>query len=186
MSLEFVPYGKTPRLENVHCTITEKIDGTNGQIIVHPDGTLVVGSRNRVLVSIGASCGGIVWEKPGKGQDNFGFGSWAVDNYSNLLRLGPGIHCGEWAGAGIGRRYNKPGKTFVLFNSDRYERSHANGLPEGIETAPVLYRGPFTQDAIEQCKARLAADSVWAPGFPRPEGFIVRVLGHVMKVVLDK
>lgn len=192
-TIPFKPYGKTQRLENLHCTITEKLDGTNGQIINQPDGTVVACSRNRVLVRIEVdplfgAWTKAEWDKPGKGQDNYGFGQWAIENAFELRKLGNGAHVGEWCGRGIGRGYGASERFFVLFDTDRYERSHAENLPACVKLAPVLYRGPFTQDALDTCTTDMELyDSAFFPDYEgKAEGFVVRFLGQVAKVVLDK
>ena len=46
--LKFEKFSKIPRL-NKTCTITEKIDGTNAQIVFDEDGRFIVGSRKREI-----------------------------------------------------------------------------------------------------------------------------------------
>ncbi|TFH36187.1 MAG: hypothetical protein E4G93_02560, partial [Dehalococcoidia bacterium] len=88
--MEFEKFGKIARL-NRGMVITEKIDGTNGQLLFDRMGRLWVGSRNR-------------WITPEK--DNCGFARWAHENRSELFGiLGEGRHFGEWWGQGIQRRY---------------------------------------------------------------------------------
>ena len=195
MKYEFKPYGKTPRLEKVSCTITEKIDGTNGQIIINIEGgatTLQACSRNRVLVTIrqgphSDSLFGeptVVWEREGKGRDNYGFGAWALDHFHDLLKLGAGIHYGEWCGGGIGRGYGGVPRRFVLFNTDRYAKNP--NLPACVQLATSLYRGPLSSGALSIARGCLAEGSQHFPGYDRPEGFIVRFGDQVFKVILDK
>ena len=43
--------------------VTEKIDGTNGVVLVQEDGTVVAGSRSRWIVPL---------------ADNFGFAAWVA------------------------------------------------------------------------------------------------------------
>lgn len=92
---EFIKFPKIPRLVNTQIIITEKIDGTNAQIVVPEDPTepLLVGSRNRVIT-------------PGKSTDNYGFAEW-VSQHPELRLLGHGTHYGEWWGVGIGRGYGQ-------------------------------------------------------------------------------
>jgi len=109
----FEPYRKIPRL-NRDITITEKLDGTNAQILIEPDedGDVWAGSKNR-------------WLAPGVGKDadkdNYGFAAWVAGNEAEIRRtLGPGVHRGEWWGAGIQRKYGLTAKRFSLFNVSRY------------------------------------------------------------------
>lgn len=44
--MEFMEFPKIARLSR-ECIITEKIDGTNGQIFIDEDGKFLIGSRTR-------------------------------------------------------------------------------------------------------------------------------------------
>ena len=171
---EFVPYGKTPRLFR-DVIVTEKIDGTNGQVYVDPDGNVFAGSRKR-------------WVVPG--DDNFGFAAWVYD-HADLLAdaLGEGRHWGEWWGHGIQRGYglDKGDKRFSLFAPDRYEPDRIAGI-RGLSTVPVLYRGPLTTEVVEGQLERLSrVGSLAAPGYDRPEGVIVfhTAARQVFKAMLE-
>ena len=157
MTVEFKPWPKIGRL-NRDIVITEKIDGTNAAIGILEDGTVYAQSRTRIIT-------------PGKMTDNFGFAGWVHDQ-ADLLRdlLGVGLHFGEWWGPGIQRGYGLDHKVFSLFNTARYPRDFGPDL----RVVPILYQGPFLQDAIEAQIDRLALDgSVAAPGFMNPEGIVV-------------
>lgn len=177
---EFVAFGKIPRLFR-DCTITEKIDGTNAQIVVPEDPTapLLAGSRNRWL---------------SESHDNYGFWRWVQENTDQLRMLGPGRFYGEWWGAGIQRRYNQTTKRFSLFNPDALRNlTQANppGLtiqPEIVGVVPVLYQGPFDSNAVRLVLEKLRREgSMAAPGFMNPEGIIVfhHSAGRMFKVTLD-
>ena len=158
---DFEEYPKIARLSR-ECIITEKIDGTNGQIYIEDDGfgghIMLVGSRNRFIT-------------PGKQTDNHGFAAWCEANRDELLKLGPGRHFGEWWGAGIGRRYGLTEKRFSLFNVDRWTD---DVRPACCLVVPVLYRGIFHTVQAEEALIRLQQDgSVAAPGFMQPEGVVI-------------
>ena len=102
MEIEFKSFGKIPRLSR-DIVITEKIDGTNGQIYIDGD-TIMAGSRNR-------------WITPQ--DDNHGFAAWVSANREQLMALGNGRHFGEWWGAGIQDGYGQTEKFFSLFNTRR-------------------------------------------------------------------
>lgn len=174
----FVPWPKTPRLFR-SILITEKIDGTNGAIIVTNDGRVAAQSRNRLVT-------------PGKDTDNYGFARWVHENAGALRdALGVGYHYGEWYGSGIGRGYGLTGgeKRFALFNVNRYEKNpHINDV-DGLEIVPVLGRiDGLDTDSI---RGRLAAldlnGSTAVPGFMRPEGIIVYFTAsdQVYKVLIE-
>ena len=153
--MEFQGFPKLARLTR-EIIITEKIDGTNAQVFIGDDGSMLAGSRTR-------------WITPS--DDNFGFAAWVEQHRAELLTLGPGRHFGEWWGAGIQRRYGLSEKRFSMFNVQRWA---AQELPSCCGLVPVLYRGPFDKDAVDASLERLRqTGSMAAPGFMRPEGVVV-------------
>jgi hypothetical protein len=151
---QFEPFPKIARL-NRECVISEKIDGTNAQIIIGDDGSIAAASRSRIITP---------------DDDNFGFAAWVRDRAEELHALGPGRHFGEWWGAGIQRRYGLAEKRFSLFNAARWSEER----PACCHVVPVLYRGLFSTDAVDACIEQLREiGSFAAPGFMRPEGVIV-------------
>lgn len=170
----FKPWPKTPRLFR-EMTITEKIDGSNGCIIVTEDGSVHAQSRNRMVT-------------PGKLTDNYGFARWVEDNAPLLAELlGEGYHYGEWWGGKIARGYGLTEKRFSLFNTDRHHEKPL-GMVEGLGTVPVLYRGPFSTEYAQYALNTLREEgSVAAPGFMEPEGIIVyhSAAQRVFKVLLE-
>jgi len=154
---EFEGFGKIARW-NREVIVTEKIDGTNAQILVNDEGTdFRVGSRNQ-------------WITPE--ADNFGFARWCADNRDDLLKLGPGRHFGEWWGSGIQRGYGlaKGEKRFSLFNVSKWAESR----PACCHVVPVLWRGLAESLDIHALLAALSVSGSWvAPGFMKPEGIIV-------------
>lgn len=166
--IDFVPFNKIPRWDGAqHIVITEKIDGTNAQIVINEDCTeLLCGSRSR-------------WITPE--QDNFGFATWAYRNKEHLLKLGKGTHFGEWWGLGIQRCYNYPRKQFSLFNTLRWDtveqQERLSEIPD-VGIVPTLYKGPFTDEAIEATLAELGkSGSKASPGFKNPEGIVIYMPG---------
>lgn len=172
-SASFLEFPKMARLSR-ECIITEKIDGTNAQILITEDGQMLTGSRTR-------------WITPE--QDNYGFARWAQEHREELMLLGPGRHFGEWWGQGIQRKYNQTEKRWSLFNVARWCLHGAE--PQRIPTAdpriekwqevlppccglvPVLYRGMFTTQACEDALEWLRSNgSAAAPGFAKPEGIV--------------
>lgn len=145
-----------PRLKR-GVVITEKIDGTNAQVVITEDGTIRAGSRTR-------------WITPGKTTDNYGFAAWVEDNKEELLKLGTGQHFGEWYGVGIQRGYGLQERRFALFNSLRW---HADNPPPACcEVVPVLWRGELTD--INFVLTELEAyGSAAVAGFMKPEGIVV-------------
>ena len=170
----FQPWPKTPRLFR-KMTITEKIDGTNGAVIVTEDGDVFAQSRNRLVT-------------PGKLTDNYGFARWVEDNAPALAELlGPGHHYGEWWGGKIARGYGLQEKRFSLFNTERFKDVPLGVVP-GLGTVPVLYRGPFSTEYAQYALNGLIEEgSVAAPGFMRPEGIIVyhSAAQRVFKVLVE-
>lgn len=184
MDNAFTEFSKISRLSR-EMVITEKIDGTNGQIYISPEGEFLVGSRTR-------------WITPE--QDNYGFAAWAYAHKDELMQLGPGRHFGEWWGSGIQRGYGLPKgeKRWWLFNVTRWclhdqepqqiptqdprivkmqER-----LPACCGLVPVLYRGLFDTSVVDLTLSTLSTmGSFAAPGFDKPEGVVVyHSAGNVM------
>lgn len=166
---DFVPFNKIARLMR-DIVVTEKLDGTNAQIYIADDGkTMTVGSRNRIITP---------------GDDNYGFARWCKDHETELLKLGPGRHFGEWWGAGIQRRYGLLEKRFSLFNVGRWQgdgkfpgvvekQTGAEG-PLCVHVVPTLYEGSFNMDCIDAALNQLIQNgSVAVPGFMDPEGIVV-------------
>lgn len=151
---EFIPFPKIARLSR-EIIITEKIDGTNSQIFIGEDGQILAGSRNRWLTLE---------------DDNFGFARWVAEHTDELWQLGPGRHFGEWWGSDIQRRYGLTEKRFSLFDVSRW----ADDRPACCHVVPTLYRGEFSQPAIDAALDDLRQNgSRAAPGCMKPEGVIV-------------
>lgn len=165
-AIDFEAFPKIPRL-NRDIVVTEKIDGTNGALVIEDDRIVAVQSRSKFVT-------------PGKGTDNFGFAGWAYKNADTLVALlGEGRHYGEWWGSGIQRGYGLTGddKRFSLFNTVRWNTSLLdNRVAEGIGlyVVPELYRGPFSLHAIDtELEFLRGYGSLARPGFMDAEGIIV-------------
>jgi len=176
---DFQPFPKIPRL-HVNCTITEKIDGSNGQILFEDDGTMKVGSRNRWL---------------GEGQqDNYGFYAWASSNREVLFnQLGPGRHFGEWWGNKIARGYDMKRRQFSLFNVNRWAgKIELPACEIGLGVVPILHHGEFSEDIVNKCTEYLRGfGSRVAAGYMNPEGVVVQIGaygrhdGNLFKVIIS-
>lgn len=168
---EFRPFTKIPRW-NRDVLVTEKIDGTNAQIIVNDTGDdLCAASRTRLIT-------------PGV-ADNFGFAAWVMDNKAELLKLGPGHHFGEWYGYGIQRGYGLANRRFALFNVTRWSEER----PSCCDVVPVLWAGlmqDFSPDVV--LGALKLSGSRAAPGFMSPEGIIVlhKASNQLFKMTLER
>lgn len=192
----FQGFPKIARLSR-DCIVTEKIDGTNAQILITTSLAdmpqlsselpiesvtsvgelhLIAGSRTRFIA-------------PGK-SDNHGFAAWVKANAEELVKLGPGRHFGEWWGSGIQRGYGLPKgeKRFSLFNTSIWADDAVR--PACCSVVPVLYRGTFdTQTAVdEMLELLMELGSIAAPGFMKPEGIIVyHVAGNLyFKKTIEK
>ena len=152
----FKPYPKTPRLSEV-VIVTEKIDGTNASVLITEDGQIGAGSKNRIITP---------------SDDNYGFAAWVQENREQLLKLGPGMHSGEWWGRGIQRGYELSERRFSLFNVGRWNTD--NPPPPCCHVVPNLGTSVFSELEVSYCISKLAREgSVAAPGFMKPEGVIV-------------
>lgn len=181
MTIEFLPYPKTPRLRR-DVVVTEKIDGTNAQIHIREfktNGVLVsavdefdfavpIGSETTLAMRVGSRNR---WIKPGKHTDNYGFASWCYTNAAELIKLGVGKHFGEWWGNGIARGYGMDRKVFSLFNTARWGEHNPN-TPACVSVVPVLEtcRVDEINNVLEHLRI---TGSKASPGFMNPEGIIV-------------
>lgn len=170
--MEFVEYGKTNRLYR-DIVITEKIDGSNCVIGIdlHED-VVYAGSRTKWLT---------------EAEDHFGFWKWVHENRDSLVRdLGHGLHRGEWFGQKMQRKYGMDHREFALFNTDKWGDKEFQ--TPNLRSVPVLYHGPFSEDAIIGRLDELREyGSVAAPGFMNPEGICIfhTQANIVFKVLLE-
>jgi hypothetical protein len=172
--MDFQAFPKMPRLHR-DIIVTEKLDGTNAQVCITPEGEIFAGSRNR-------------WITPE--DDNFGFARWVEENKDELLQLGTGRHFGEWWGKGIQRGYGLQEKRFSLFNTLRWAlhgetpkpvptgdprvNSLQKVLPPCCGLVPVLYLGRFHTAVVHAALTGFVmSGSFAAPGFMDPEGVVV-------------
>ena len=152
--LEFVEFPKIPRMRR-EMIVTEKIDGTNAQVIVGLNGEVLAASRSRLITPT---------------DDNFGFAAWVHDHAEELATLGQGRHYGEWWGSGIQRGYGLRERRFSLFNVARWRDER----PACCHVVPVLHQGVFSTEDVEFSLSKLRAlGSFASPGFMKPEGVIV-------------
>lgn len=150
--IEFEAWPKTPRLRKP-AIYTEKIDGTNGAVVVKElnpynyhsslDDGDVVQNGNVIIVereeteSIFAVAAQSRKRLISPQDDNFGFARWVHENAHALVEvLGEGRHFGEWWGSGIQRGYGlKNGERyFSLFNVSRWNEKDEDTdllLPHG-------------------------------------------------------
>lgn len=158
--MEFESFRSIEILESP-VVITEKIDGTNAQIVIGEDGSIRAGSRNR-------------WITPE--DDNYGFAKWVEDNSSYLREtLGVGRHFGEWYGAGINAKYGLKEKRLALFNTHRWNKELIQH--PSIDVVPILYNGLYKPTIVGEVMSDLAQNgSKLVPGFMFPEGIVILFL----------
>ena len=175
----FEDFGKLPRLTR-ECVITEKIDGTNAQILIIPTEDLDPSVEDKViarkwnLVMLAGSRNRYITPK----DDNYGFAGWAERNADELFLLNVGRHFGEWWGNGIQRGYGLKEKKFSLFNVGRFTKGEPREkqikIPPCCDLVPVIYSGVFLGDCPDRALDSLAFyGSMAAPGFMDPEGIII-------------
>jgi len=177
----FRAWPKIPRLENEIYYITEKIDGTNGAIIIQDsaveDGKILA-RANSFYIWAQSRTRLITPE-----DDNFSFAKWVKDNAEQLISdLGVGYHYGEWWGKGINRGYGLEERRFSLFNPTKHS-DVCYHVPEiAAVSAEALIK--TIQDEIEQLKM----GSYAAPGYMRPEGLVIYAekAKTYWKVIIDK
>jgi RNA ligase len=187
------PFTAFPKISRLFrpVIITEKIDGTNAAVVVsevahHYVDKEVVGP-GIVINTNGHKMDGwqpvYVYAQSRKRvispeNDNFGFATWVRDHARELaVGLGPGVHFGEWWGAGIQRKYGLDEKRFSLFNVEQWNGEYNdNGTrrPDCCHVVPVLAElEEFDTDAIRSALLVLSTfGSVAAPEFMDPEGIV--------------
>lgn len=145
--MEFQEFRKIPRLSR-DMVITEKLDGSNGQITIFsqsyfdnyiqtgcPDGICssdYTDRKYKIQAFIDNYClykntniylfagSKSRWLDISSKGDNYGFAKWVQSNAEELLTLGEGRHYGEWFGKGIQRNYGLDEKRFALFNVGKW------------------------------------------------------------------
>lgn len=142
--------------------VTEKLDGTNAQIVISEAGEFKVGSRTR-------------WITPE--SDNHGFARYAYANRERIIELlGIGRHYGEWWGKGIQRGYGLQEKRFSLFNTSRWNDPEILNNLRGIniDVVPVLYIGIFNTVEFDRILKDLKEHGSYAvESFFNPEGIVI-------------
>jgi hypothetical protein len=171
----FVPFPKISRLRR-GAIITEKINGTNAQIVITPDYRVLAGSRNR-------------WLEPGK-SDNMGFAGWVKEHEDELRGLGVGRHYGEWWGQSIQKNpYGIEGKRFSLFNTGRWGNPNAPiQRPACCHVVPVIAGGTLSDELVNGALDRLRSEgSLAAPGSKYAEGIVTFCVasGTLFKTLLE-
>lgn len=189
--MEFQKFDKIPRLSR-DMVITEKIDGTNAQVVIlnkekyfeehynpeNPDCTMAhideikeqaVYENDEFYVLAGSRK---KWLDTSSNGDNFQFAKWVVANAEELIKLGEGRHYGEYYGKGIQRNYGLDEKRFALFNVKKWEDPEVR--PKCCEVVPVLFKGDFNTEYINKNLEALKRNgSLIASGFMNPEGIII-------------
>jgi hypothetical protein len=160
----FEKFPSIPRLLKP-IVISEKIDGTNAQVVVTELGEVLAGSRNRFLA-------------PGRSTDNFGFAAWVRAHEAELKQLGVGRHYGEWWGEGIGRGYGMSERRFSLFNTSRWKAVNFLHQVQGFENVYVVPEittlDKFdTTEILRRAMMLKVTGSLARRGWPEPEGIVV-------------
>ncbi len=196
--MKFEKFDKIPRMSR-DIVITEKIDGTNAQVVIinrdnyfkeHYNSDMTrawidkidkqfVYKNDEFFVLAGSRK---KWLDISSNGDNFCFAKWVVANAEELIKLGEGRHYGEWYGKGIQRNYGLDEKRFALFNVGKWA-DHDEPIevsdkriypPKCCGIVPVLYRGMFDTEMIGNTLMTLKENgSKIAPGFMNPEGIVI-------------
>lgn len=199
----FTEFKKIPRL-NREVIITEKIDGTNAQVVIvnfdelnsHFAGdyqhqqeyrkTFVeqycLAKKNNLLMFAGSRT---QWITPLK--DNHGFAKYVKENSEELFKLGEGHHFGEFWGSGIQRGYGLPKgeKRFSLFNVNKWSDDAVR--PKCCYCVPILYQGNFDTLTIQIVLGELKQNGSHVTPFMNPEGIVIfhTASNHMYKVTIE-
>lgn len=173
--MSYPSFPSIERLENLHCVITEKIDGTNGLIEYWIDSNpnhfpycqVRFGSRNRYITTT---------------DDNSGFANFFFSHKSRILEIIGNLEepptqsiriYGEWFGKGIQRGYGLDQKYFMPFSSFWAEKMIEAGIPN-IKEPAILYTGKFIEAEVDHQMGILKFDgSHVVPGYRNPEGIVI-------------
>lgn len=163
-------------------TVTEKLDGTNGAILIEHESQVPEEFRGQALLKTNAIQPTYLFAQSRNRmlsleQDNHGFARFVHDNAEALVAaLGEGRHFGEWVGKGVNKRhYNLDQKVFALFNTHRW--AGLNALDGRLRCVPVLAEGYMGEPGayFDQIMGELKEDgSGFAPGYLDPEGIVMR------------
>lgn len=193
--MDFKAFEKITAIKKIDMCITQKIHGTNAQIVIleYPedieDAPEWMKAVTTETVEVDGKyyfirCGSRSrWIYPG--DDNYGFAAFVAQHKEEFIRkLGVGRHFGEWAGPGVNSGEGLAQRMFVLF--DHWNFSPERELPPQTTVVPVLYQGQFDLTKIDEVMGDLKTNgSKLAPGFMRPEGVVVTVLGQRLKKVFE-
>ena len=165
--MTFKAWGKIPRFENEEYCFREKIDGTNGCVLVlDQDHELLQGALfAEPIEQIGRD---YIWAQSRTrfvhpGDDNFGFAGWVREHAAELVKLGQGYHYGEWWGRGIQRGYEQTDRHFSLFY-------YPTALPtDVVRHVPTIKAGSLA----EARQVLIDGGSLAQPGFMQPEGVVM-------------
>jgi hypothetical protein len=191
ISMEFKSFEKIEKLNKIEMTITQKIHGSNAQILIvekenvwawgtFPDEVFTEVNSKFYLVRAGSRNRWVF-----VGDDNYGFAAFVEANKKELIeKLGVGKHFGEWTGPGINSGEGLTEKTFVLFDWWKFPPERL--LPPQCKVVPVLYRGHFDIKKIDEVMEDLKTNgSKLVSGFMRPEGIVIQTMGNRLKKVFD-
>lgn len=209
--MEFKAFSEIKNISKAEMSITQKIHGTNAHILIEEVKTPVGQSSTLdTLEEVQALYPGkkielapfsddtnTVLEVKTEvraasrtrfiypGDDNYGFAQYVESNKAEIIeKLGFGRHDGEWAGPGINSGEGLSQKTFVLFNYWEYPPERP--LPPQMVVVPLLYKGKLDTNKVEEVMADLKTNgSKLAPGFMRPEGVVITVMGGRLKRVFE-
>lgn len=176
---EFKGFKKIPRTENMVCEITEKLDGTNGVILI----------KNRTLVAVGSKNRWLSAEHDLAAQkDTPGFYSWCYEPEREawLKQLDDGYYYGEFIGKGIQRTYDLNHRRFYLFRYDLKEKMENERL--GIYTIPHLCTCNLEtlESSLRSSRTVLLLKGSFVNDFEKTEGLVVTMGDRRYKHIWDK
>lgn len=206
--MEFKEFAEIKHLIKVTALVTQKLHGTNASVWIYEIDLTQTKLDKIWPIEITDSLKAFVTTdgkylvRPAKRtsfisieKDNFNFAQWVSTSKDDLARvLGAGTHFGEWIGPGINSGEGIKEKRFVLFDVMRFETqkeemTKVNLWPSRLDLVPKL--ALETTGDLRSLADRIMAElkekgSVYAPGFMRPEGIVINVLGgQTLKFVFD-
>ena len=198
----FKSFKSIENIDRLDVYITQKIHGTNAQILIEEDLTLkdshceslnydptpygifsnatyINLDSTKKITGIGSRSRWLEYD-----DDNYGFCNFVLENENEFLKLPAGRYYGEWCVKGINSGEGLSDRKFVLFNP--YLKLES--LPPQTVLVPLLFEGKIRaadlNDVINDTFSSLKQNgSSLCPGFMEPEGIVISIDNKLYKKV---
>ena len=180
--ISFKSFKSIENIDRLDVYITQKIHGTNAQILIEKifkDNIMSTEFFSNKITGVGSRSRWLEYD-----DDNYGFCNFVLENEDEFLKLPAGRYYGEWCGKGINSGEGLPDRKFVLFNP--YLK--LDELPPQTVLVPLLFEGKIKaadlNDVINDTFLSLKQNgSSLCPGFMEPEGIVISIDNKLYKKV---